>query len=404
MLKSKQPSPPPREACDECHTRKIRCPAATGACLNCRTAGRICTFSPRKAMGRPKNADRRRAQTSETPPPPRPDDASTHAPQKSTPTLQAPSIIEADGHFPRDPTTLADHDFFQDFSINASKWFPNTAFYEHQIISNTPYESHFTSDTLDSSYQERAASSYTKQNHFVDSTSSLNNLFDPCVTPSVGATASGPRLSHSSTSGYPSFNLFSRLSNIQMKLWNRKDQMRQPPQGQQSISSETEIDNFIQTASDICAIAETAASWSQDASSSTVSSHDLEIFYCQLMMSVSAALDVLNHIVISCNSPKVDVEKAQQSSYMMKDSCSNLEHQQSSLFVFPSLKDNGRLNNLLTLTTVDFYLNEMAAVLFTMDIVSRVDGLQQGVEEVIKRSQHFRHIISSSLGQLRGTQ
>ena len=44
-----------RDACDACHYRKIRCPfAGPGACSNCQNSGRVCVFSPRDEMGRPK--------------------------------------------------------------------------------------------------------------------------------------------------------------------------------------------------------------------------------------------------------------------------------------------------------------------------------------------------------------
>ncbi|KAI5199197.1 hypothetical protein AUEXF2481DRAFT_42612 [Aureobasidium subglaciale EXF-2481] len=47
-----------REACNECHTRKIKCPFAVGACTNCVTNGRACVFGLMSEMGRPKR-DRR---------------------------------------------------------------------------------------------------------------------------------------------------------------------------------------------------------------------------------------------------------------------------------------------------------------------------------------------------------
>ncbi|USP75031.1 hypothetical protein yc1106_02305 [Curvularia clavata] len=49
-----------RSACDECHDRKIKCTTnAPGACLNCQGTGRVCIFSPRDEMGRPRKAGRR---------------------------------------------------------------------------------------------------------------------------------------------------------------------------------------------------------------------------------------------------------------------------------------------------------------------------------------------------------
>ena len=46
-----------RDACDACHYRKIRCPfSGPGACSNCQSFGRVCAFSPRDEMGRPKKS------------------------------------------------------------------------------------------------------------------------------------------------------------------------------------------------------------------------------------------------------------------------------------------------------------------------------------------------------------
>ena len=46
-----------RDACDACHYRKIRCPfSGPGACANCQSFGRVCVFSPRDEMGRPKRS------------------------------------------------------------------------------------------------------------------------------------------------------------------------------------------------------------------------------------------------------------------------------------------------------------------------------------------------------------
>ena len=44
-----------REACDNCHRRKTRCPSdGGGPCTNCRASGQVCTFSPRSRIGRPR--------------------------------------------------------------------------------------------------------------------------------------------------------------------------------------------------------------------------------------------------------------------------------------------------------------------------------------------------------------
>lgn len=50
------PRPPQafREACEECHRRKIRCVSNNGACQYCVASGRACTFHPRSVMGRPR--------------------------------------------------------------------------------------------------------------------------------------------------------------------------------------------------------------------------------------------------------------------------------------------------------------------------------------------------------------
>lgn len=44
-----------REACDNCHRRKTRCPTdGGGPCTNCRANGQVCTFNPRNRTGRPR--------------------------------------------------------------------------------------------------------------------------------------------------------------------------------------------------------------------------------------------------------------------------------------------------------------------------------------------------------------
>jgi hypothetical protein len=43
-----------RDACDECHRRKIRCIADHGACQYCIHWGNSCTYSPRVPLGRPR--------------------------------------------------------------------------------------------------------------------------------------------------------------------------------------------------------------------------------------------------------------------------------------------------------------------------------------------------------------
>ncbi|KAI1395032.1 hypothetical protein F4819DRAFT_221155 [Hypoxylon fuscum] len=50
-----------RDACDNCHRRKTRCPLkGYGACENCRKGGQACVFSPRSLMGRPKQERQRK--------------------------------------------------------------------------------------------------------------------------------------------------------------------------------------------------------------------------------------------------------------------------------------------------------------------------------------------------------
>jgi len=51
---AEQPKQVHREACEECHHRKIRCVTERGACQNCIQFGRSCTYSPRVPMGRPR--------------------------------------------------------------------------------------------------------------------------------------------------------------------------------------------------------------------------------------------------------------------------------------------------------------------------------------------------------------
>jgi len=50
-----------REACDECHHRKVRCVSGNGACHNCISLHKSCIFSHRTLMGRPR---KRKADTS----------------------------------------------------------------------------------------------------------------------------------------------------------------------------------------------------------------------------------------------------------------------------------------------------------------------------------------------------
>lgn len=43
-----------RDACDECHQRKVRCTAESGACGNCIIQSKTCMYSPKVPVGRPR--------------------------------------------------------------------------------------------------------------------------------------------------------------------------------------------------------------------------------------------------------------------------------------------------------------------------------------------------------------
>jgi Fungal Zn(2)-Cys(6) binuclear cluster domain len=43
-----------RDACDECHQRKVRCIAESGACRNCISLGKTCIYSTKVPVGRPR--------------------------------------------------------------------------------------------------------------------------------------------------------------------------------------------------------------------------------------------------------------------------------------------------------------------------------------------------------------
>ncbi|KAL8942170.1 MAG: hypothetical protein Q9216_001817 [Gyalolechia sp. 2 TL-2023] len=356
-------------------------------------------------MGRPKNSERKKARRSDLIPPPTHDDAVTstlplHQIQyKHDAALQAPST-ETNSHAVTASTSLADHDFFQDFSYNAAEWIPTDVAQEQQIMANASYRNYSASSTL-GPYQEQTVY-HSNQNDLPTTDSTMSDLFHPCTTTPVESVTSEPAGSQSTR--HPSMDIFTRLSSIQMGLWKRKDQ-GQKTLPKHNVSSNAEIDDFIQTASDICTIAEAASAaggWSHDlcstGTSSSSSSHDLEVFYFQLMMSVSAALDILSDLQ---NTPSAS-ESPEQSKNMTPNSCPNLVQMRSSLFVLSSLKDSERLNILLTLTTLDFYLGQLAAVLSKIDMLPKIDGLRQGVDEVVRRSQQFRQLISSSLQELQG--
>lgn len=408
MSSSKSQEAPPREACDECHTRKIRCPSATsGACLNCRTTGRICTFSPRKGMGRPKNSERKKSRRSDVISPPTPNDAVTALPMQQT-----------NGNTATGPNSLGGHDFFQDFSYNATEWIPSTA-QEHNIMSNNSYRSYSTSNiSAPAVYQDHTVY-HQDPNDYSSTNSTMSDLFHPCATTATTTPAESVSSGHTPNqpaglSRNPSQDIFTRLSSIQMGLWKRKDHHGQnhthtSQDYPDATSSNGRIDDFIQTASDICSIAEAGWNHHNASSSSTngTSSHeDCEVFYFQLMMSVSAALDILSNIEgqqqqssSSASGSEIQEQHQQQNNSHHHP---NFIQMRSSFFILSSLQGNEHLNMLLTLTTLDFYLGQMATVLSKVDMVPKIDGLRQGVDDVVRRIQQFRHFISNSLGELRG--
>ena len=404
MFKSKSHVPPPRDACDECHSRKIRCPAATGACLNCRAAGRICTFSPRKHMGRPKNGQRRSAQKSDLVSPSGSNSASTDSlpsyqpryPHQAT-SQSSSSPTDAGVMTVADPVSLVDHDLFQDLSCQTTNWNPATLAYGQPSMPSAVCKSQFITNTLGSVCEERALF-HDSANHLSTADATLNHMISSYVIPPTEATASGQISNQPNMPQNSSQDLFARLSSIQMRLWNRRDQSKTSSTGNQDTFTETEIDDFIQTASDICTIAERAVAWSQDSSSLGMSSHDLESFYFQLMMSVSAALDILTRLETLFSVPTSDAnESRQRDTLHTQSSYSSLVRTQSSFFDLASLKDRERLNTRLTVTTVDFYLGQMASVVSRVDTVSNNDGLRQAAKKVVERSRHYRQLISSEI-------
>lgn len=341
-------------------------------------------------MGRPKNRERRRAPGSDLIPP-----LPAHNAMKATspirrdqykfhPTLQATSNV-SDARPVVVPTALVgstsftEHHFLQDFPSDAD-WAPTTGPQALQLASYVPYRTSATPDPLNSAFQER--DSYHQ---------SIGELSDP----------------NFSTTGFypprhPSLDLFTRLSVVQMELWKRKNRAKKIP-GHQEASSRADIDDFIQTTSDICDIATTAVGRDHSTDTSVTSSHDMQAFYFQLMMSVSAALDILSCLATPVSSGEHGTPDSQgQSKDNTPTPSPNLVRIQSSFFALLSLRDSDHLNKILTLTTLDYYLSRIGAVLSNIDQATRIDGLHQGVEDVIGRSQHFRHLISSSLQELRG--
>ncbi|KAL8980592.1 MAG: hypothetical protein Q9205_004371 [Flavoplaca limonia] len=357
----------------------------------------MCTFSPRKGMGRPKNGERRARRSNLVP-----RDDAMEAPQpqyKLHPTSQASSSV-ADCHTLRVPTTLAstplegsaaltstslggttplaEPDLLGDFSYNATNWAPNDGSQGQQITSHTPYEAFLATNPIDSTFQDR--------NLYLPTTSDLSNL---------SFAMNDPYLSR-----HPSLDLFTRLSNVQMELWKRRDRATNMAEHQDAC---VEIDDFIQTTSEICDIAISAAGINHNTETPTTSAHEMQGFYFQLMMAVSAALDILSSVEAPTSHTKHRTPESQPPTRANTPiSSSTLVRTRSSLFTLASLRDGEHLNKILTLTTLDYYLSQIGAVLSSIDISARIDGLYQGVEGVVGRSQHLRHLISSSLQELRG--
>ncbi|KAL9594713.1 MAG: hypothetical protein Q9219_006877 [cf. Caloplaca sp. 3 TL-2023] len=403
MFQSKSPVPPPRDACDECHARKIRCPAGTAACLNCQAAGRICVFSPRKHMGRPKNGARKSAQKLDLISPA----VSSSASRDSSPPYQpryphhttshASSSTTASVLTVTDTAPLVDHDMFQDFSFNAANWNQTALPYGQPDISGAQSKSHFSPHTLDQVYADGQPFYHASSGHPSTARATLNQMYQPYITPPAEVVTPGHIPNQAHMHRHSSQDLFARLSSIQMRLWKCKDHSKTNSTDDDGASTLSAIDGFIQAASDICGVAETVAAWSQDSTAVDMSSHDLESFHFQLMMSVSAALEILSPIVNPLYAPATSDDGRKTKT---QSSCLSFVQMQSSFFDLASLKDSESLNTRLTLTTVDFYLDRMAMVVSRIDMVSTNDGLRQAAEEVVKKSQQYCQLISSKLEKL----
>ncbi|KAI4276345.1 MAG: hypothetical protein LQ337_002561 [Flavoplaca oasis] len=346
----------------------------------------MCTFSPRKGMGRPKNGERRERRSNLIP---RDDAMKAPSPQyKLQPTSQATSSI-VDCHtlgVPTvlassslgGPTLLAEHDLLRDLSYDATNWAPNDGSQGQQLASYTPYEPYSTTNPIGSTFQDR--------NLYLQSTSDLSNS-------SFAMTGLYPPR-------HPSLDLFTRLSNVQMELWKRRDRLTKMPEHQDAC---VEIDDFIQTTSEICDIATSATGMNHSTETPTTSANEMQGFYFQLMMAVSAALDILSSVEAPTSHSKHGTPESQRPTRANTPiSSPTLVRARSSLFTLASLRNGEHLNKILTLTTLDYYLGQIGAVLANVDISTRIDGLHQGVEGVVGRSQYFRHLISSSLQELRG--
>ena len=201
------------------------------------------------------------------------------------------------------------------------------------------------------------------------------------------AEISEPPPNQACTPMQPTADLVACLSRIQMALWTREDQTNDTKTKRQGRLTDIDVDFFFKTASDICGIAEAAA-----AASPEILSRDLEVFYFQLMKSVTAALDMLNPLENAASAAETRADELRD-----QDEHANPAPLRSAFFVLSSLKDGDTLNTLLTFTTLEFYLGRLAAVLSKIDGLSEVDSLRQGVEAVVQRDQRFRQLVSSFL-------
>ena len=111
-----------RDACDACHYRKIRCPfTGPGACSNCQSFGRVCSFSPRNEMGRPKRSTAkkgregpRRKPTAKSTPPKKQDDPDQ--PRQSTEDkIMADDFAKEESAMPPETLDMKFPDEWQNF-------------------------------------------------------------------------------------------------------------------------------------------------------------------------------------------------------------------------------------------------------------------------------------------------
>ncbi|KAL8638720.1 MAG: hypothetical protein Q9226_008966 [Calogaya cf. arnoldii] len=358
-------------------------------------------------MGRPKNVERRRLRRSDLVPPSHLNVALKapsplrHYQYRYDPASQV-SSGETNGHLVAQATSLVGHDFLHDFTYNATDWTQTALAQEHQLTSDTSYMTYPALDSVDAVFHERDLHHNTPDDLSNPSTNSnfaMNGLYQPCSTVSEGAKDSSPQPDKCTTPRHPSLDLFTRLSNVQMDLWKRRDRTKKIPEHQEAFRS-AGIDDFIQTASDICDIGGTVATMNHDTAIPEISSHDMRGFYFQLMMSGSAALDILSYL----ESPETEsgASELQWRGKSMPTICRGLVRMRSSFFALSSIRDSEHLNMILTLTAVDHYLSQISTVLSSIYMATKIDGLRQGVEEVVGRSQHFRQLVSRSLQELRG--